>query len=81
MSRDKRFVALKWCHNNGIIIYPVTDLTAPKYSLGKRNIQKVQIEINNKGKISKDKKWYKQDEELSNKITEYYLFYYDRYNK
>lgn len=81
MSNDKRFIARKWCNENNIIIYPVTDLSAPKYSKGKFRIQKVNIEINNKGKISKDTNWYTQGEELTNKITEYYLFYYNRYGR
>jgi hypothetical protein len=74
---NKGLIAQSWCNKNGIIIYPVTDLKAPKYNEGKKNIQKVQIEINNRGRINRDKTYYKQNEEVAQKIADYYIFYFD----
>jgi hypothetical protein len=76
MSRDERFNAMKWCLDNNIKIYPVTGPKAPTYFGGKIKVQKVNIEINNRGKISLDKNWYTQ-EEVTDKIIEYYKYYYD----
>lgn len=76
MKTNKSLIAQKWCNDNGIFIYPITDLKAPKYNEGKKNIQKVQIEINNKGKKNIDKNYYKQNEEVAQKIADYYIFYF-----
>jgi hypothetical protein len=77
LKTNKSLKAQKWCNDNGIIIYPVTDLKAPKYNVGRNNIQKVQIEINNRGRINRDKTYYKQNEEVAQKIADYYIFYFD----
>jgi hypothetical protein len=68
--------AQSWCNKNGIYIYPIVNLNAPRYNEGKNNIPKVQIEINNKGKRNIDKNYYKQNLELSKKIEEYYIYYF-----
>ena len=75
MKTNKGLKAQKWCNDNGIFIYPITSTKAPKYNEGRNNIQKVQIEINNKGRINVDVNYYKQNEELSKKIEDYYIYY------
>lgn len=76
MKTNKGLKAQKWCNDNGILIYPITNSKAPRYNEGRNNIQKVQIEINNKGRINVDKNYYKQNEELSKKIEDYYIYYF-----
>ena len=76
MKTNRGLKAQSWCNKNGIYIYPITDLKAPRYNEGKNNIPKVQIEINNKGKRNIDKNYYKQNLELSKKIDEYYIYYF-----
>ena len=64
--------AMSWCLHNNIKVY------VEPINKGKKS--NVRIVINNKGKITKGKQLYIQDERLSNKIKEIYYFLYNRYN-
>lgn len=64
------------CLNNGILIYPV--VIDESYFEGKKKMNYVRIEINDRGKKTTGKDRYKQDEELTNKIYELYEILKDR---
>lgn len=77
MSKDIRFNAMKWCLDNNIKIYAVTDLSAPTYGNGKFKLQKVKIQINYKGQIKTLDLYYKQ-EDVTEEIFKIYIKYYER---
>lgn len=64
------------CLSNGILIYPV--VIDDSYFEGKKKVNYVRIEINDRGKKTTGKDRYKQDEELTNKIYELYEILKDR---
>lgn len=64
------------CLSNGILIYPV--VIDENYFEGKKKINYVRIEINDRGKKTTGKDRYKQNEELTNKIYELYEILKDR---
>lgn len=64
------------CLSNGILIYPV--VIDESYFEGKKKVNYVRIEINDRGKKTTGKDRYKQDEELTNKIYELYEILKDK---
>lgn len=64
------------CLSNGILIYPV--VIDESYFEGKKKVNYVRIEINDRGKKTTGKDRYKQNEELTNKIYELYEILKDR---
>ena len=64
------------CLSNGILIYPV--VIDESYFEGKKKMNYVRIEINDRGKKTTGKDRYKQNEELTNKIYELYEILKDR---
>ena len=64
------------CLSNGILIYPV--VIDESYFEGKKKMNYVRIEINDRGKKTTGKDSYKQDEELTNKVYELYEILKDR---
>lgn len=64
------------CLSNGILIYPV--VIDESYFEGKKKMNYVRIEINDRGKKTTGKDRYKQDEELTNKVYELYEILKDR---
>jgi N-acetyl-anhydromuramyl-L-alanine amidase AmpD len=64
------------CLSNGILIYPV--VIGESYFEGKKKVNYVRIEINDRGKKTTGKDRYKQNEELTNKVYELYEILKDR---
>ena len=64
------------CLSNGILIYPV--VIGESYFDGKKKVNYVRIEINDRGKKTTGKDRYKQNEELTNKVYELYEILKDR---
>lgn len=64
------------CLSNGILIYPV--VIDESYFEGKKKMNYVRIEINDRGKKTTGKDRYKQDDELTNKVYELYEILKDR---
>ena len=58
------------CLSNGILIYPV--VIKESYFDGKKKVNYVRIEINDRGKKTTGKDRYKQNEELTNKVYQLY---------
>lgn len=58
----------RWCINNGIIIWPIGDLTDSWH---------IRITINGKTNISPEK----YGNNLWDKVFEYYKYYYEKYKK
>ena len=58
------------CLSNGILIYPV--VIGESYFDGKKKVNYVRIEINDRGKKTAGKDRYKQNEELTNKVYQLY---------
>jgi hypothetical protein len=58
------------CLSNGILIYPV--VIDESYFDGKKKVNYVRIEINDRGKRTTGKDRYKQNDELTNKVLELY---------
>lgn len=58
------------CLSNGILIYPV--VIGESYFDGKKKVNYVRIEINDRGKKTTGKDRYKQNEELTNKVYQLY---------
>jgi N-acetyl-anhydromuramyl-L-alanine amidase AmpD len=58
------------CLSNGILIYPV--VIGESYFEGKKKVNYVRIEINDRGKKTTGKDRYKQNEELTNKVYQLY---------
>ena len=58
------------CLSNGILIYPV--VIRESYFDGKKKVNYVRIEINNRGKKTTGKDRYKQNDELTNKVYQLY---------
>lgn len=64
------------CLSNGILIYPV--VIDESYFEGKKKVNYVRIEINDRGKKTTGKDRYKQNEELTNKVYELYEILKDK---
>lgn len=58
------------CLSNGILIYPV--VIGESYFDGKKKVNYVRIEINDRGKKTTGKDRYKQNDELTNKVYQLY---------
>ena len=58
------------CLSNGILIYPV--VIRESYFDGKKKVNYVRIEINDRGKKTIGKDRYKQNDELTNKVYQLY---------
>jgi hypothetical protein len=64
------------CLSNGILIYPV--VIGESYFDGKKKVNYVRIEINDRGKKTTGKDRYKQNDELTNKVYQLYEILKDR---
>lgn len=72
-----------WAHKTqSVIIYPVIEKTAPTYSYRRGNrkvvLQKAKIAIRVGNGVTLGKGYYEQNEELTDKINELYIYYYER---
>ena len=72
MTRDDMKI-MSWANKGGIYIYPVP----VEGSKGKFR-PKANIVIDLRGRIHWDKSEYTQDAKLTDKIIEYYKYYYDK---
>ena len=70
-ENDVGFKAFYWCIHNGIKIYPTPIARGPKPGAW-------YITINVNGKEYKSPDQYLKSD-LDKKITEYYIYYYDKY--